>query len=276
MALTQDEAWEAIHEASSVTVPDESGDQVGDGTDISKEVNPDGTPLDDEKQDEVRKEFWNAQAKLPTLFTKHLPEVLGVEEYSQAWKDDSGEQPYCPVLAFKTDTGRVFVSYVTGAINDVNDYIDLIDTLLIAKEEDVYYIFIDSPGGLVASGGIISSAIHHSKATVFTVARGLCASSAALIHSSAKAGHSIVTPFAVMMYHMSSHFDGGTSTKVAERALNQVRYVNECVLNKAVDEGHLTQDEFNQIQNGKEIYVPAEEFLARTSKRIPSAEGETK
>lgn len=263
----------------SVEIPNDDDGQTGDGTDISKEVDADGNPLSDEKQEEVRKDPWVAQfglnpeqQKLLEGFANRLR--MGIEEYSTTWKESSGDQPYCPVYAVKKENGgRIFSAYVEGAINDVDDYIDLIDTLLTATENDDYLIYIDSPGGLIAAGGIIASAIHHSKANVMTIARGLCASSAALVHSSAKPGKSIVTPFAVMMYHMSSHFDGGVSTKIAERANNQVRYVNECLLNKALADGHITQDEFDKIQNGEDIFVTAEDFISRTTKSDTSGEG---
>ena len=65
------------------------------------------------------------------------------------------------------------------------------------------------------------------------------------------------------MYHMSSHCDAGTSTKILERAKHQVRYVNECLLNKALEDGNFTQDEFSRIQNGEEIFVSAAEFKKR-------------
>lgn len=257
----------------AIDIPNNDDGQTGDGTDVTKEVNPDGEPLTDEEQDKTRIDPWDLKSgKLAMeLFAKGAatmfkPPHNDMDEYSQTWKDSSGEMPYCPVYVTKLeDGGRKFEAYVTGSINDVDDYIDLIDTLLIATEKDKYFIYIDSPGGLIAAGGIIASAIQYSKATVITEARGICASAAALIHSSAKPGNAISTPFAVMMYHMSSHWDGGYSTKVAERALNQVRYVNECLLNKALADGHITEDEFNAIQNGKDIFVPAATFERRVA-----------
>ena len=245
-------------ETSAVEIPSDETENTGEGDDISKEVDADGEPLSDEDQKRARTDPWDLPD--PGLMKAMFP-VSSVEEYSNAWKDSGPEQPYCPVYAEKTqDGGRKFTAYVTGAINDVDDYVDLIDTLLTARENDSYTIYIDSPGGMIAAGGIISSAIHHSRADVRTQACGICASAGALIHSSAKKEKATCTPFALMMYHMSSHWDGGYSTKVMERAQNQIRYVNECLLNKALDDGHITQDDFEQIQNGKDIFVPATKF----------------
>lgn len=237
-------------------VPNESSPEGDEIYDVTKEVDENGNPLPDKEQEDTRLE--------PDYSEPQFRARMGVEEYSREWKPPTGDMPYCPVyVAKKEDGGRFFSAYLQGPIEDVDDYIDLIDTLLTATEQDTFNIYIDSPGGLIAAGGIISSAIHHTKAEVFTIAKGICASAAALVHSSAKPGHCIVTPFAVMMYHMSSHGDCGFSTKIAERANNQVRYVNECLLNKALEDGHITKEQFDMIQNGEEIYVTASEFTSK-------------
>ena len=247
----------------SVEIPEDTSAEEGEGIDVSKEVDPNGEPLSDEDQKKTRLDPWDiVHGEMKSGLTQSPRS--SVEEYSCAWKDSGPEAPYCPVYVSKLpEKGRLFEAYVSGSIEDVDDYVDLIDTLLTASADDKYIIYIDSPGGLIAAGGLIASAIQYSRASVITVARGLCASAGALIHSSAKKGNAICTPFAVMMYHMSSHWDGGYSTMVAARAQNQVRYVNECLLNKALEDGYITQEEFESIQHGKDIFVPAEKFERR-------------
>lgn len=173
--------------------------------------------------------------------------------------------PRVPIRITPHDAdGLLYEAFIVGPIREAKDYVDLIDSLKIAKPTDIFHIYLDSPGGLVSTGGIIASAIHHSRAAVCTFAMGICASAAALIHSAASPGNAYVSEYAVMMYHMSSHFDSGTSTKILERAKHQVRYVNECLLNKALEDGHFTREEFAKIQNGTEIFIPAAEFRHRT------------
>lgn len=227
---------------------------------LSDEVDENGQPFPDDVQDRIRSD----QGTEEVLKMANRMEVY---EESYTWKEKTdGRIPYCPVYCQKKPdgNGRIFVSYLNGTIEDVDDYVDLIDSLLMATENDTYFIFEDSPGGLVASGGIISSAIHHSKADVYTVARGLCASAAALIHSAAKPGHSLVSSFAVIMYHMSMHYDSGSSNLLKMRAENQVRYVNECLLNKAVADGSILPEELEKIQNGEEIFLTAAQYIERT------------
>lgn len=234
--------------------------------DITKAVDENGNPLPDEQQEETRYQEETVNT-VPDPIEMIWMNIDPVEQNGPDKESPNKELPYCPVKIFeRPGEGRTYFAYLTGPILDVEDYVDLIDTLLIADKHDKYFIFIDSPGGMIASGGIIASAVHHSQAEVYTVARGICASAAALIHSAAKKERQLTGDFAVMMYHMSSHFDMGTSTKILERAKNQVRYVNECLLNKALEDGHFTEEEFARIQSGDEIFVPASEFLHRVGR----------
>ena len=181
--------------------------------------------------------------------------------------NDPSNNKYCPVYCQEYSDGRrEYTAYLTGPVEDVDEYFDLIDILLAGRETDTVTIYIDSPGGMIASGGLIASAIDSSRATVKTVARGLCASAAALIHSAAKPGNATVEPFAMMLYHMSSHFDSGTSTAIRERAANQVKYVNETLLAKALSDGHITQEEFDRIQTGVDIMIDGLEWNRRVNK----------
>lgn len=174
---------------------------------------------------------------------------------------------YCPVFCdVFPDNRRKFTAYLTGEVRDVNNYVDLLDVLMTATESDEITIYIDSPGGLIAAGGLIASAIDHCAGSVKTIARGFCASAAALIHSAAKPGYATVTPFALMLYHMSSHCDQGVSTMIRSRADAQVKYVNEVLLKKALNDGHITQDEFDRIQTGENILVSGPEWVKRTNK----------
>lgn len=174
---------------------------------------------------------------------------------------------YCPVYCdgtFPETGGKLYRAYISGQINEVDSYLALIDTLLTMSVADQMVIYIDSPGGYVASGGLVASAIAMCKGQVSTIARGLCASAAALIHSAAPRGKALVTPYAVMLYHMSSHADQGVSTKILSAAEKQVKYVNETLLSKAKEDGYITDEEFNKIQQGEDIIVPANVWMERS------------
>lgn len=198
---------------------------------------------------------------------------LDIRVITTAYNDNCGS--YCPVyVASKPEGGKIFSAYISEQILDLDCYIDLIDTLFSAGPEDDYYIYIDSPGGFVSSGSIIASAIHHSRANVYTIARGLCASAAALIHNSAKPGHAKMANMSMLMIHMSSHGDMGLSTRIATNAENQVRYVNENLLKQARDLGYITPEELTRIQGGDEIFITAKQFRERVAASQSNNQGE--
>ena len=70
----------------------------------------------------------------------------------------------------------------------------------------------------------------------------------------------------VIMIHMSSHSDEGVSTFIADRANNQVRYVNENLLATALERGYINAEQLATIQDGNEIFISAEEFRVLTQR----------
>lgn len=203
-------------------------------------------------------------------------DMIPVDKISVDWVDPcSSKKPnVCPVYVdIRPDGSKVFTAYISGPISDVTDYVTLIDTLLAAKPNDIYYVMLDSPGGAIASGSIIASAIWKSQAKVITIARGLCASAAALVHAAAEPGNNYVSEMGILMIHMSSHnSDCMLSTRVLRNAQDQVRYVNENLLAPAIQMGYITQEELAAIQNGAEIYITAEEFKERVTSRFNQGE----
>lgn len=189
---------------------------------------------------------------------------LEVKEDNESRARASGPMPYCPVkIISRPDGSLLFTAHLVGDIKDVDDYIDLIDTLLVAREQDEYHIYIDSPGGYISAGSIIASAIEHSQAQVYTHAVGLCASAACLIHNAAKEDHALAGDFGILMIHMSLHSDQGVSSQIADRANDQVRYVLTNLLTQAKDMGYVYEDELETIKTGQNIYISAKEFRAR-------------
>lgn len=198
---------------------------------------------------------------------------IPVASISTTWADKLASSSKCPVYVdVRPDGTKVFTAYVSGPIGDVTEYVDLIDTLFSAGPDDIYYLMIDSPGGAISAGSIISSAIWACQAKVITCARGLCASAAALIHCAVKPGNSYLCPLGLLMIHMSSHSDEGVSSQIAKRAEDQVRYVNENLLRPALELGYITQDELARIQNGDEIYITADELKSRLAQHTSEEE----
>lgn len=180
--------------------------------------------------------------------------------------DIVGPLSKCPVFIHEVSDGSLHcIAYVIGQIGDVNDYLDLIDMITVLRSQDKMRVYIDSPGGYVATGAHVSSAISLCKGEVTTVARGFCASAASLIWS---AGHkNLLTPFSLFMYHMSSHGDIGNSLGIRNRADDMIRYVKTTLLRVPLEKGHITPEELERIcVKGEDQYIDAKTMYQRVHK----------
>ena len=173
--------------------------------------------------------------------------------------------PYCPisVLGKNDRDGFVYNAKLSGAIEDVVDYLDLLECLAAMKENDEIIITIDSPGGYVHTGVLICTHILMCRGHVRTHAVGLCASAGSLIWS---AGHTCtVEPTALLMWHMSSHMDCGNSLAIQSEAILQVHFVRTVLLAASEKKGHITREEIERICTDPNvaIYITAEEMTKR-------------
>ena len=175
-------------------------------------------------------------------------------------------QSRCPlVITHLTIDGQMYTrvdSYIRGSIDDIESYVPLIDCLNRADDKWLFYLHIQSGGGMVTTGATIASSIANCKGKVTTIAEGLCASAASLIWS---AGHVCeVTDYAMFMYHMSSHADMNNSQYIAESATTMVNYVKKCLMRNALKNGHITKEDYvNFCENKDEVWISASDMRSR-------------
>lgn len=238
-----------------------------DITDVSTEVDENGNIVPADVQNDGKRshddDHWWYKLDMSLLSKCEL------SEYTDTWKEANKVIPYCPVYVSKSTENDTLVAtaYITGQVADLSEYVDLVDLLEVMKENDLLVIYIDSPGGYVATGAAIASCIDTCKGKVIGIARGLCASAGSLIWSACHI--CVAEPFANFMYHMSSHFDMGNSEGIRERAAIQVDYVENCLLRIARDKGHITEDEMIKIARGKEnVFISAQEMTKRLAGRM--------
>lgn len=196
--------------------------------------------------------------------------VCSVDQLSLIVAPTKVDSDYCPVYVSTDDEGhKHFKAYLIGEVREITWYTKLIESLAIMDNGDTMRIIIDSPGGYISAGAQVASLVHHSRGTIYTEARGLAASAAALIHSAAKKECQIVDDRSILMYHMSSGLSYGNTSKIKASVIEQERYVTECLLSKAIEDGHITKDELARICNTDEIFITGEEFKRRTRGEDP-------
>jgi len=110
--------------------------------------------------------------------------------------------------------------FVYGEVSVFTEKVAREITALSKKSKEPIVILIDSPGGSVLSGEKVVSAIEASKADVYTVCTGMCASMAAIIH--AYGTKRLATDRAILMYHDASAMVGGRVSEMLS-ILNLIR-----------------------------------------------------
>lgn len=203
-------------------------------------------------------------------FSAELPsgdsdQNYGLPNTVQGWMNKINNVPYCPVaiLGKNENDGIIYTAKLNGCIEDVADYLDLLECLSSMKKEDEIIISIDSPGGYIHTGVIICTQILMCKGKVITKAVGLCASAGSLIWS---AGHEcLVEPTAVLMWHMSSHADSGNSLYIKKEADLQIKFVEKVLLEASYKKGHITKEDIKNICEtpNEAIYITADEMQER-------------
>lgn len=175
-------------------------------------------------------------------------------------KSDSEYAPRI-IRKYNDDESVEFLVVVNGMIGPPECYVELVHELYNAKSNDVFTIVIQSGGGYVSGGTILSNAISSSLAKVTTVANGNCASAAFTIWTAAK--HKEVRKWSRVMAHMSSHGCHGNSVDIVERSTDIVDYI-KFLLQHAMDDKVITQEEYDLIVNNKkDVFIPYEIVLKR-------------
>lgn len=144
------------------------------------------------------------------------------------------------------------------------DYYDnIVDALDRASPGDVFIFKIASVGG--AYSGLISlvDAIENTEALVIADIIGECHSAASLF--ALKCHQVRVSPYAEMLCHSSRYGFAGKSADNVSHVLHTAKVTERFM--RETYEGFLSEEEIEQVLNGKELYLDAEEIMQRLEAR---------
>lgn len=167
-------------------------------------------------------------------------------------------------------TGAEYHFYIHGAIEESSEYVDLLYTLHTASFEDVINIHINSCGGYLDTAVEIINAMRNSGSPVVTHAEGLVASAATLIFFSGD--RLVVHPYCQFMLHDGSSGEFG---KVNEN-LKSAQSISDRIslISHEIYKGFFTEDEIDQILNGRDYYLLAKEVEERCEAALTQPEEE--
>lgn len=171
---------------------------------------------------------------------------------------------------FNKQVVNVHEFYLSGEIEESEEYIQWFDTIRHAGESDVIKFYINSPGGHVFTAIQFMRALQDTSATVVMSVEGICASAATMIML---CGDSFeVSPHSMFMFH---NYSGGAFGKGGEM-LDQLKHerVWSERLMRDVYADFLTEAEITSMLENKDLWMDGEEILRRLNLKKAAIEAE--
>ena len=161
--------------------------------------------------------------------------------------------------SFSKVTGNLYEFYLSGEIEEANEYIEWFDTIRNARATDTVKIYINSCGGDLYTALQFLRVLSETDAHVITSVEGACMSAATMIFLHGDEFE--VTPHSLFMFH---NYSAGVFGKGGEM-FDQLQFERAWSENflKEVYHDFLTPDEIKSMLDNKDIWLTSEQVLAR-------------
>lgn len=154
--------------------------------------------------------------------------------------------------------------YITTVIGEPSSYLEMINVLKTSEPHDTIFIYLNTKGGNLYTAIQIISAMRQSAATVITVLEGEVLSAGTMIFL---AGHKhIVNDNCSFMIHNYSHGLGGKGNEITIQVKYTDKYFKK--LSNDIYGSFLTQDEIQDVLDGKDIWMESEEVKERVKAKL--------
>lgn len=152
---------------------------------------------------------------------------------------------------------------IYGDIREVKQYENLLNCLRSLEEDDEITIYINSPGGCLDTALEIIRGFRECRGSITCLITGEASSAASLIALGAPSV--VVGDFATMLIHNATYGVGGKAADIAkyvEFSQKRLRRILE-----EIYEGFLSPSEIEDVLEGKELWINAEEINERFVQR---------
>lgn len=159
-----------------------------------------------------------------------------------------------------------YTVYLFGAIEDSNDFLGAIEVLNSATPDDIVRINLSSVGGSLSATDTLLFEILKAQergVEVGVSASGLIASAGSLILLAAT--YFELSEDATIMLHCGSLGDGGTLNEFRTASAFHIRHM-ETIFKKHY-KNFLTEDEIQQLLDGKDFWMTSLDFTERFTRR---------
>lgn len=185
------------------------------------------------------------------------------------------------VIAFPKPVGKVYSNTLIGVMESGSPQIKkIVHDILRMKDNDVMYLYIDSPGGEVAAYLDIKTALdmHHGKVIAVLTLGHMAASAAAMTFIAADGF--IIKPGSMFMLHRASQFvnckNPATPTietcemkKMDDNDGIFAKWANEMVMSvvqQAINRCLIPQSDYARVLKGEDVYHTGNEIIQELKK----------
>ena len=176
------------------------------------------------------------------------------------------------IIKIKQNSNKLFASkpmatfhefYLTGRIEEADQYIAVFDMIRHATSEDVVKIYVNSPGGDLFTALQFGRAMGDSDATIIVSVEGQCCSAATIIALAADMVE--LSNHCVWMCHNYSSGMIGKGHELHSQAEFERDW--SIKLMKDVYDGFLSESEIQRMLNGADIWMGTDDVMERLNKR---------
>ena len=176
------------------------------------------------------------------------------------------------IIKVKQNGNKLFASkpmatfhefYLTGRIEEADEYISVFDMIRHASEEDVIKIYVNSPGGDLFTALQFGRAMGDSDATIIVSVEGQCCSAATIIALAADMVE--LSNHCVWMCHNYSSGMIGKGHELHSQAEFERDW--SIKLMKDIYDGFLSESEIQRMLNGADLWMGTDDVMERLNKR---------
>ena len=160
---------------------------------------------------------------------------------------------------FRKTTALVHEFYLSGYIDEPQEYIEWFDTIRNATANDTIKIYINSPGGATDTAIQFMRVLSETDATVVCSVEGSCMSAATMIFLCAQEFE--ITPHSLFMFHNYSGGIFGKGGEIFDQAVFEREWSSRFLSHIYKD--FLTDAEIKSLLDNKDMWLHSEDVLAR-------------
>ena len=195
-----------------------------------------------------------------------------MQNFTTAKKTKNSNIDLEEIIKVKQNGNKLFASkpmatfhefYLTGRIEEADEYISVFDMIRHASEEDVIKIYVNSPGGDLFTALQFGRAMGDSDATIIVSVEGQCCSAATIIALAADMVE--LSNHCVWMCHNYSSGMIGKGHELHSQAEFERDW--SIKLMKDIYDGFLSESEIQRMLNGADLWMGADDVMRRLEQR---------